>query len=159
MKNQENPVLLRAKQEAMRRYGDIIGMERPVSGLHPPLTEEGKAAQFLPFAALTGFEDAIHETQRLTEEKPELEESEKDLLDETFRELMYLLEKAEQDSGIEARITYFVQDERKSGGEILQKCAEVRKADLTRRVLILGGGEAIPSQNILKLEIIDSVIA
>ena len=55
----------------MKKYEDIIGLSRPVSKKHPPMSRENRAAQFAPFAALTGFEGAIKETARVTGEKIE----------------------------------------------------------------------------------------
>ena len=61
----------------MKKYEDIIGLSRPVSKKHPPMSRENRAAQFAPFAALTGFEGAIKETARVTGEKIELDETQK----------------------------------------------------------------------------------
>lgn len=69
----------------MKKYEDIIGLSRPVSKKHPPMSRENRAAQFAPFAALTGFEGAIKETARVTGEKIELDETQKTFLDENLR--------------------------------------------------------------------------
>ena len=69
----------------MKKYEDIIGLSRPVSKKHPPMSRENRAAQFAPFAALTGFEGAIKETARVTGEKIELDETQKTFLNEKLR--------------------------------------------------------------------------
>ena len=63
-------------------YDDIIDLPRPVSKKHPPMPMMKRAAQFLPFAALTGYEAAVEETARLTEKKTELSEDMKTILNE-----------------------------------------------------------------------------
>lgn len=72
----------------MKKYEDIIGLSRPVSKKHPPMSRENRAAQFAPFAALTGFEGAIKETARVTGEKIELDETQKTFLDEKLKVLL-----------------------------------------------------------------------
>ena len=70
------------KTESEAKYGDIIGLSHPVSQVHPQMSVHERAAQFSPFAALTGHEAAIRETARLTEGQIELEEDRKEELDE-----------------------------------------------------------------------------
>lgn len=94
----------------MKKYEDIIGLSRPVSKKHPPMSRENRAAQFAPFAALTGFEGAIKETARVTGEKIELDETQKTFLDEKLKVL--LREKTP------ALFTYFQKDEQKRGGSL-----------------------------------------
>ena len=93
------------------KYGDIIHLPHPVSEKHPRMPMQDRAAQFSPFAALTGYEEAIYETGRLTEEKTELGEEEKAILD---RKQQLLLEKLDERPTL--TVTYFVPDEKKSGG-------------------------------------------
>ena len=69
----------------MRGYEDIIGLERPASRGHPPMSREKRAAQFMPFAALTGYEEAIAETARQTEPRPVLDEDDRAALDAALR--------------------------------------------------------------------------
>lgn len=73
----------------MKKYEDMIGLSRPVSKKHPPMSRENRAAQFSPFAALTGFEGAIKETARMTGEKIELDEAQKVVLDEKLNRLLH----------------------------------------------------------------------
>ena len=73
----------------MGNYDDIIGLPHHVSEVHPQMGRIDRAAQFSPFAALTGYSDAIRETGRLTEERVELDEDMKEGLDEKLRMLKY----------------------------------------------------------------------
>ena len=85
------------------KYGDIIHLPHPVSEKHPRMPMQDRAAQFSPFAALTGYEEAIYETGRLTEERAELDEEEKAILD---RKQRLLLEKLDEFPAL--TVTYFV---------------------------------------------------
>lgn len=96
----------------MSRYDDIINLPHHVSKTRTPMSMENRAAQFAPFAALTGHDAAIAETARLTSEKPELSTEE---LDKLSRRLVYAIEK---DATI--RITYFQPDSFKHGGSYCQ---------------------------------------
>lgn len=91
----------------MSRYDDIINLPHHVSKIRTPMSMENRAAQFAPFAALTGHDAAIAETARLTSEKPELSAEE---LDKLSRRLVYAIEK---DATI--RITFFQPDSLKQG--------------------------------------------
>ena len=127
-----------AAAEAEKRYGDIIMLPRPVSRTHPPLSREQKAAQYSPFAALTGYDDAIEETGRLTQERIVLDEDKK-------AELNRKLEEIRQDisSQPSASFTYFVPDSSKEGGEYVTAFGQVRKIDLYLRKIILTDGREI----------------
>ena len=103
-----------------------------------------RAAQFSPFAALTGHGAAISETARLTDRKIELTEEEKAVLDE---KLCLLL-----DAGGEAVFTYFLPDEKKSGGTYVTAAGSIKKLDLPGRRIILTGGAVIPLEDILEIE-------
>lgn len=101
------------------KYKDMIHLPHPVSSSHPRMPLQDRAAQFSPFAALTGYEDAIRETARLTERFIELEEDKKQ---EINRQICYLQQ--HRDEEIMVKITYFVPDFRKSGGiyNVLEGC-------------------------------------
>ncbi|MFR5952214.1 MAG: hypothetical protein ACLUGQ_00315 [Coprococcus sp.] len=93
----------------MRRdYSDIIDRERPVSKKHPPMDRMMRAAQFAPFAALTGHDEAVRETARLTEEEIELDEYE---VAELNRKLQWLAEHKDT----EVAVVHFVKDAKKRG--------------------------------------------
>lgn len=128
----------------MRKYEDIIHLSRPVSEKHPPMSRENRAAQFSPFAALTGFEGAIKETARVTGEKIELDETQKALLDEKLNRLLY--------GKTPAIFTYFQKDERKEGGEYVTVSGSVKKIDLYTHYVILEDGTQVPLEDILEIE-------
>ena len=104
------------------KYSDILHLPHPVSEKHPRMPMQDRAAQFSPFAALTGYEEAIYETGRLTEEKTELGEEEKAILD---RKQRLLLEKLDEFPAL--TVTYFVPDEKKSGGAYIRKAGNLKK--------------------------------
>lgn len=119
-------------------YEDIIGLPHHVSGVHPPMPMSSRAAQFAPFAALTGHDSAIMETARLTEEDRELSESEAEVLD---RKLSCL--RMAEDSPV-VTVGYFVPDGRKAGGSCHTVTGPVKRVDPEKGVLQLVGGPDIP---------------
>lgn len=98
------------------KYDDIIHLPHPVSEKHPRMPMLDRAAQFSPFAALTGYEEAIYETGRLTEEKTDLGEEEKAILD---RKQRLLLEKLDELPAL--TVTFFVPDEKSPAAGMSQK--------------------------------------
>ena len=108
-----------------------------------------RAAQFSPFAALTGFEAAIQETARLTDRRIDLDEGGKALLDEKLR----LIGENIQDAP-EIRVTYFRPDLRKAGGAYVQKCGRVKKLDAYSRSIVFGDGVAIRLEDISDIQIL-----
>ena len=127
----------------MKKYEDIIGLSRPVSKKHPPMSRENRAAQFAPFAALTGFEGAIKETARVTGEKIELDETQKTFLDEKLKVL--LREKTP------ALFTYFQKDEQKEGGAYITVSGIVKKTDAYTHKIVLEDGTGICVEDILEI--------
>ncbi|WP_026495774.1 hypothetical protein [Butyrivibrio sp. WCD3002] len=117
----------------MGKYDDIINLERPISKNHRPMALENRAAQFMPFAALTGYDDAVEETGRLTADKIELTEERIRELDEKLSELGAKL----QNGPVKMFVTYFVPDLYKSGGEYVTSEVTVRKIDSYKKCLIL----------------------
>lgn len=126
------------------RYDDIIRMPHHTSTVHPHMPVTDRAAQFSPFAALTGYEDAIREKARLTESRMELDEYEKAELDEQFKRIQERLTESP-----EVTITYFQPDVRKDGGAYLTVTGCIKKIDQYERLLILRNGEKIPMDEIL----------
>jgi hypothetical protein len=132
------------------KYDDIIGLPHHVSDKHPRMSSADRAAQFSPYAALTGFGAVISETGRLTEEAPELDDCEKEKLDGSLR---ILREQPEKRSCV--AVTYFRPDERKSGGAYITVTGAVKKIDEYERLLLMSDGEKIPVDAIAALEIME----
>lgn len=127
-------------------YGDIIDMPHPVSKKHPPMSEEDRAAQFSPFAALTGHEAAIQETARHTDRRIELDEDSRELLDRTFQEVL-------KDIGEKplVTVTYFQPDGRKEGGNYITVQGCVQKYKEYEQVVVLEDDIEIAMQDIVAL--------
>ncbi len=130
----------------MGQYDDIIHLPHHVSTRHPQMTAADRAAQFSPFAALTGYEAAIAETARLTERKPELDENKKEELDIKLQMIREHLSMKP-----EAAITYFVPDSRKAGGSYLQVSGIVKKVDEREHLIIMEDGTSIPFHEIYEI--------
>ncbi len=110
-------------------YDDIIDLPHHVSTKHPPMARENRAAQFAPFAALTGYEDAIFETARLTDQKTELTEEAAAQINRVLEELY-----TQRDFAKTYKIVYFKQDARKHGGEyvtVSERITDINPADMT----------------------------
>ena len=127
-------------------YDDIIHLSRPVSKKHPPMPMTKRAAQFLPFAALSGFEGEIAEAARLTEAARSLGEDALAALDEQLA----LLRQRLSDQP-EITITRFVPDEKKAGGHYETLTGQVRRLDEIDRALILTDGTKVDLDAIVEL--------
>ena len=130
------------------KYDDIIHLPHHVSKKRPQMPVADRAAQFSPFAALTGHSAAIQETARLTEEKLELDESTIRRLDEQMQILMQQIQLHP-----EAAITYFVPDEKKEGGAYVTVKNRVKKIDFYRRQIFMMDGKTIPVDDIAEIEL------
>ena len=130
------------------RYDDIIELPHHVSKKHPQMPLLDRAAQFAPFAALTGHEAAIKETARLTEEELFLDENSKELLD---AELQYVLEHLSEHP--EVTVTYFEPDAKKSGGAYVTVTGRVKKVDAYERSIVLADGGVIPMDEVIGMEV------
>ena len=142
------------------KYENMLYLKRPVSRNHPPMDLKDRAAQFSPFAALTGYGDAVKETERQTEQRRELDEYEKAALDEQLRELeaqLQDLENGKNQAAPRVTVTCFIPDEYKAGGAYRTFTAAVKKIDHDRRGIILQNGtqegECVLLDDILKLDI------
>ena len=129
------------------RYDDIINLPRHISKLHSPMPVADRAAQFMPFAALTGFEGALRETGRLTDAEPRLAEDATEGLD---GKLQYLRERIGEHP--EISVTYFQPDARKAGGAFVTAGGRIRKIDFYERVLVMEDGMAVPMKAVVGLE-------
>ena len=127
-------------------YEDIINLPHHVSKKHPRMSIETRSAQFAPFAALTGYDDVIKETARLTNERREIDESLKIILDE---KLQIIEEKISSKPLI--TFTYFVPDFKKEGGSYKTVTGNVRKIDEYRNLVALEDRMEIPIPEIIEL--------
>lgn len=132
--------------KASRNYDDIIELPHHVSRVHPAMPIRDRAAQFAPFAALTGYEDALREAARLTDCRPELDESRRAELDLVLQQL-----KDDIKSSPPISIKYFKPDEKKDGGACLCLSGRVKRIDEYSRALTMDSGTVIPMENILEL--------
>lgn len=121
------------------RYDDIINLPHHVSKKHPPMSLLNRAAQFSPFAALTGHKEAIQETARLTDSFIELSEDRKEQLDEQIQRIR---ENLELEPEIEA--VYFQPDEKKDGGAYVTICGRVKRISGYERRIIFTDGTVLP---------------
>ena len=131
----------------MGKYDDLIHLPHHVSNTRAHMPMLDRAAQFMPFRALTGYEDAVHETARHTDEKIELTEDEKTVLDVKLQRLADDL--ANQPL---VTLTWFQPDKRKAGGAYVTTTGQVKKIDDFEGALILLSGESIPVEDILDIQ-------
>ncbi len=129
------------------QYDDIINLPHYVSPTRPRMSMIDRAAQFSPFAALTGYDAAIRETGRLTDQRIELSEDSRAALDRKQQLLVECLA-----DHPEVSVIYFIPDERKSGGAYVTVTGIVKKVDDYQRLLLLTDGTKIPLDDILDLE-------
>lgn len=128
------------------RYDDIIGLPRPVSPTRPHMSMEERAAQFSPFAALTGFGAVIQESGRVTQEREELDEDELARLNEVF---LLLKENVQRHPMV--CVTYFEADDKKAGGAYRTAEGRLRKIDEYTGVLVLEPDFMIPLANLCEI--------
>lgn len=128
-------------------YSDILNLPHPTSKNHPRMSIQERAAQFSPFAALSGHAAAIAETARLTDRKMELDEDTRAELD---RRQAILLEQISERP--EVTVTWFRPDEKKDGGAYVTTAGRLKKIDQVERILILMDGTRIPLEDVAALE-------
>lgn len=131
----------------MGKYDNIINLPHHVSYKHSHMSMVNRAAQFSPFAALTGYDAAVSETARLTDAKIELTEDSRAELD---RKQQWLIRHASERPKV--AVTFFVQDARKSGGSYQTVTGQFKGIDSTERRLLLTGGTAISLDDVLDLQ-------
>ena len=127
-------------------YSDIIHLPHHESKNHPRMSMQNRAAQFAPFAALTGYEDVIQETGRLTDGFIELDEDDKERLNLKVAELMARIEEHPS-----LTITYFIPDSRKAGGSYSTLSVRLKSIDEIQQALILEDGTVIPFNRIFNI--------
>ena len=133
----------------MGKYDDIIHLPHPTSERHPRMSRQDRAAQFSPFAALTGLGAALQESARLTERRMIPDEYEQAELD---KKLQYLRENLSQQPA--AAITHFVPDARKEGGSYRRTKGRVKKLLEFEKQLVLTDGTTLAIEDILELELL-----
>ena len=133
------------KEEQPNKYGDIINLRRPASKRHPPMPLAKRAAQFSPFAALTGYEDAVRESARITLPPPNLADDEQELLDRSLQLVMAA-------PSPKAAITYFVADAYKDGGRYETRTAVIKRLDHAHQQLVLQDGTRIDLIHIVRIQ-------
>lgn len=129
------------------QYDDIINLPHYVSATRPRMPMIDRAAQFSPFAALTGYDAAIKETGRLTDSRIELSEDSRAALDRKQQIIMDNIADCPVVS-----VTYFIADEKKLGGTYVMVTGNVKKIDDYLRIMVLTDGTKIPLDEILELE-------
>ncbi|MBR2042538.1 MAG: hypothetical protein IJ945_09250 [Oscillospiraceae bacterium] len=117
-------------------YFEILSREHPTSKKHPRMSRMNRAAQFAPFAALTGYEESIEETARLTDRRIELSEYE---IEELNAKLNFIQEHIKERP--EVTIIYFQPDEKKEGGEYITVTGKVRRLDECLKMIIINNVE------------------
>ena len=129
-------------------YDDIINLPHPTSAKHPRMPLSDRAAQFAPFAALSGHSAALVETARLTEERPEMSEEQKAAINDALMELLSRIRERP-----EAEIVYFRPDAHKAGGECVTKRGNVRRIDEANREMLFTDGEKVQLESIVNASI------
>lgn len=131
----------------IHNYDDIINMPRHISSKHPQMKIIDRAAQFAPFAALTGHKESINEASWITDSKKELDENQKEILNNKLNYILLNLDKL-----LEIKITYFQADLKKSGGKYVTVLASIKKIDEYNKVLVLNNGKKIKIDDLYWLE-------
>ena len=130
------------------KYDDIIKLSHHISKKHPQMSMEDRAAQFAPFAALVGYEDAVEETARITTKRIELNEEEKNILD---MKLQILNEQIRIQIYPNVTIMYFVPDLKKDGGKYIKISGTVKKIEEYKQLIILDDKTEIPINEIISI--------
>lgn len=129
------------------KYDDMINMPHHVSRGRAHMPVSDRAAQFAPFAALTGYDKTIDEAGRLTDKKIELDEAQKSIINEKLQEVIGNIQLQPP-----VCVTYFIPDERKTGGSYCTIHERLKKVDEFKRLLIMNDGSRIPIDDIVEFE-------
>lgn len=132
------------------KYDDILHLPRHISSKHAPMSRYDRAAQFSPFAALTGYDGVIQEAGRLTDTAAQLDEGSMALLDEKLRQICLRLAETPR-----VTVTYFQEDSRKAGGAYLSATGRVKKIDSYGQNLVFTDGTAISIGKIYELDLLE----
>ena len=129
------------------QYDDIINLPHHVSSTRPHMSAIDRAAQFSPFAALTGYDSSIKESARLTGTRVELYDSQKEDISDRLRIVTECL-----DADTEISITFFLPDAKKSGGEYVTASGTVKKIDEYERMIVMNDGRLIPIDEVIDVD-------
>lgn len=138
---------MNSKADDPHRYDDIINLPHPEPKSHPRMPQENRAAQFSPFAALVGYDAAIQETARLTDEYMELDEEEKLRISSRLQ-----LIQDHVNVRPEVTLTFFQPDARKDGGAYVVVTGNVKKVDVHERIIVMMDGKRIPIDQLLAID-------
>ena len=129
------------------KYDDIINLEHHVSTKHSRMSLENRSAQFAPFSALTGYEEAVTEEARVTESRIDIDEEAKIEVNEKLNYIMKHLDK-----NIIVSVTYFEKDKKKQGGSYKTIKGIIKKIDDSRKTIEMQTGEIIKIEELKKIE-------
>ena len=130
----------------MSKYNDIINLPHHVSKNHKPMSIERRAAQFAPFAALTGYGDAVKETARLTDKEILIDDGLKEMLNDKLQFLLNIIKTKPF-----VTFTYFIKDQNKDGGKYKTISNKIKKIDLYNQYIILTDNTKIPINDIINI--------
>ena len=140
------------RKKDISEYKDIINLPRHVSSSRPQMSIKNRSAQFAPFAAVVGHGEAVIETARLTDQRIELDETEKSAINKSLADVV---SKIADENEIE--IVFFVSDTKKDGGKYLKKVAKLRKFDEYLREVYLNDGTVISIDDILHIRTVENL--
>ena len=133
----------------MKDYSDIINLEKWEPKNHSRMCLENRAAQFSPFAALTGYEDKLKETRKIVDSKKILSEDQKEILDQKLKKIKEHIKEKPR-----VKITFFVKDLKKDGGFYRTVYSSIEKIDFSKKEIVLLDNK-IKIEKIIDIEIID----
>ena len=132
----------------MSKYDDIINLEHYELKYHKKMSMESRAAQFAPFAALTGYSEEIKEVSRLTDDRIDMFDDYKLIIDRKLQEINeHINEK------LKVSIIYFISDNKKNGGKYIEYIGVVRRIDLVNKIIVFIDGKKINIKDILDINI------
>lgn len=135
----------------IEKYADILSLPHHISPTRRRMSMAERAAQFSPFAALTGYGEAIQETGRVVERQAELSEDEKAVLDRTQQDILGMLEQGGHPA---VKIIYFQPDRKKNGGRYVTVYGVVKRVDEVQRHIVLSNDRAVPFDALWEVEIV-----
>lgn len=128
----------------MSKYDDIINLPR-YEIKHKRMSIEARSAQFAPFSALTGYEDEVRETGRITENRIELSEEQKENISHKLHNAL--------DNKEKVKVTYFIKDSKKNGGKYIEKIGVLKKYDFVKKMIIFEDKMLVPIEDVTNIEV------